>query len=159
VARTWLEVEVVLVGVAEDEQRDPGRVFAVGPSHTFGQLADAINAAFGRWDLSHLHEFELAGGRKIGLPDDEFAPDVVWEDQAQVKVASALEPGEEFSFTFDFGEGWLHRCRVMAQKLEPREVLGDEPSPRAPVAMFGWGWLPDQYRREQPDEGVLDELD
>ncbi len=46
-ARTWLEVEVVLVGVAGDEQRDPGRVFVVGPSHSFGQLADAINTAFG----------------------------------------------------------------------------------------------------------------
>ena len=67
-SRTWLEVEVVLVGVADDERRDPGRVFAVGLSHSFGQLADAINAAFGRWDLSHLHEFELAGGRKIDAP-------------------------------------------------------------------------------------------
>jgi hypothetical protein len=159
VARTWLEVEVVLVGVADDERSDPGRVFAVGPAHSFGQLADAINGAFGRWDLSHLHEFELAGGRRIGFPDDEFAPEVVWEDQAQVKVASAVGPGEEFSFTFDFGEGWRHRCRVMAQKIEPRAVFGDGPLPRTPTPMFGWGWLPDQYRREQPDDGMLDELD
>jgi hypothetical protein len=159
VARTWLEVEVVLVGVADDEQGDPGRVFAVGPSHSFGQLAEAINAAFGRWDLSHLHEFELAGGRKIGYPNDEFAPEVVWEDQAQVKVASAVGPGEEFSFIFDFGEGWRHRCRVSGGKLDPREVFGEGPLPRAPLAIFGWGWLPDQYRRERSDGGMLDEPD
>ena len=157
-ARTWLEIEVVLVGVGDDERSDPGRVFAVGPGHSFGQLADAINAAFGRWDLSHLHEFRLAGDRKIGYPDDEFAPEVVWEDQAWVKVGSAVGPGEEFCFTFDFGEGWRHRCRVMAQKIEPREVFGDGPLPRTPAPMFGWGWLPDQYRREQPDDGLLDDL-
>ncbi len=96
-------IEVVLEGVADDERSDPGRVFAVGPAHSFEQLADAINASFGRWDLSHLHEFELASGRKIGFPDDEFSPEVVWEDQAQIKVSSAIGPGEEFSFTFDFG--------------------------------------------------------
>jgi hypothetical protein len=158
VARTWIEVEVVLVGAADDERRDPGRVFAVGPSHSFGQFADAINSAFGRWDRSHLHEFELDGGRKIGFPDDEFAPEVVWEDQAQVKVCSAVAPAEEFSFTFDFGEGWLHRCRVMAQKIEPREYFGEGPLPKSPLAIFGWGWLPDQYRRESTDDEMLDEL-
>ena len=40
----------------------PGRVFIVGPAHTFEQFAHAINAAFARWDLSHLHQFELADG-------------------------------------------------------------------------------------------------
>jgi hypothetical protein len=155
VARTWLQVEVVLVGAAGDQLRDPGRVFVVGPSHSFEQLADAINTAFGRWDLSHLHEFELAGGRKIGYPDDEFAPEVVWEDQAKIKVASEVGPAEEFSFTFDFGEGWLHRCRVMAEKIEPREYVGEGPLPKAPLPIFGWGWLPDQYRREHPDDGLL----
>jgi hypothetical protein len=48
----------------------PGRIFIVGPSHTFEQLAEAINSAFARWDRSHLHEFELADGRLIGYPDD-----------------------------------------------------------------------------------------
>jgi len=38
----------------------------VGPSHTFEQFAEAIDAAFARWDLSHLHEFELTDGRRIG---------------------------------------------------------------------------------------------
>jgi hypothetical protein len=45
----------------------PGRIFIVGPSHTFLALADAINAAFARWDLLHLHEFEMDGGRRIGF--------------------------------------------------------------------------------------------
>ncbi|MEA2221938.1 MAG: hypothetical protein QOH83_314 [Solirubrobacteraceae bacterium] len=131
--------------------------------------------AFGRWDRSHLHEFELDGGRKIGYSDDEFAPEVVWEDQAQVKVCSTVAPAEEFTFTFDFGEGLLHRCRVRAQKIKPREYLGEGPLPKSPLAIFGWGWfstttprsasrrrssrVPDQYRREWPDDELLDELD
>jgi hypothetical protein len=68
VPRTWLEVEVVLVGVAEREDEDPGRVFVVGRAHSFAQLADAINVAFARFDLSHLHEFELADGRRLAFP-------------------------------------------------------------------------------------------
>ena len=72
----------------------PGRIFIVGPSHTFAGLADAINAAFARWDLSHLHEFELGDGRRIGFVDpDPFADDEVVEDLAAVKVASAVAPG------------------------------------------------------------------
>jgi hypothetical protein len=43
----------------------PGQVFLVGPSHSFEQFAEAIDTAFARWDLSHLHTFELADGRPI----------------------------------------------------------------------------------------------
>ncbi len=31
-------------------------------------------------DLSHLHQFELADGRRIGFPNDDFAPELSWED-------------------------------------------------------------------------------
>jgi hypothetical protein len=47
----------------------------------------------------------------------------------------------------------------MANKLDPREVFGDGPLPGTPAPIFGWGWLPDQYRREEPDDGMLDEAD
>ena len=41
----------------------------VGPRHTFAQLAEAIDVAFARWDLSHLHVFELPNGRRVGFAD------------------------------------------------------------------------------------------
>lgn len=63
----------------------PGRIFMVGPSHTFLALADAINAAFAGWDLSHLYEFQLADGRRIGFVEPEPFDDAVIEDQAAVK--------------------------------------------------------------------------
>ena len=47
---TWLSVTVELLGGRSEELWPwPGRVFAVGPSHTFMDLAKAINDAFGRW--------------------------------------------------------------------------------------------------------------
>jgi hypothetical protein len=84
VARTWLQVRVDLLGGLGARLRPaPGRIFIVGPSHTFAGLADAINTAFARWDLSHLHEFELGDGRRIGFVDpDPFEDDEVVEDLA-----------------------------------------------------------------------------
>jgi hypothetical protein len=132
--------------------RVPGRVLIVGPGHTFGQLAEVINQAFARWDLAHLHEFELADGRRIGIPSDEFEPELVWEDEAALKVAQVVGPGDEFGFTFDFGDGWRHRCRVLVEKADPREEYGSGPLPKRPVAIWGWGWIPDQYGRESAEE-------
>ena len=60
-ARTWLQVRVDLLGGrgAVSTRRRAGSSSSVR-AHTFEQLAEAIDAAFARWDLSHLHEFELA---------------------------------------------------------------------------------------------------
>ena len=113
-------------------------------------LADAINAAFARWDVSHLHEFELAGGRRISFVDS--FDDTVVEDQDAVKVAAAVGPGDEFRFVFDLGDQWEHRCRVLAEKVDPREDWGPGPLPKQPVAIWGWGSIPDQYGRESSDE-------
>ena len=60
----------------------PGRVFAVARSHTFGQLADAIDLAFARWDLAHMHMFTLADGTEITALEQWAgeAPDgITWE--------------------------------------------------------------------------------
>jgi hypothetical protein len=81
VPRTWLQVRVDLIDAGRRPGEDAGRILIVGPRHTFAQLADAINAAFARWDLPHLHEFELSDGRRIGFPDDEYAPELIWTRQ------------------------------------------------------------------------------
>jgi pRiA4b ORF-3-like protein len=128
-----------------------GRVFIVGPSHTFEDFARVIDAAFARWDLSHLHAFELAGDRLIGYPDDDSAPEVVWLDHANLKVAREVKPGEEFSYVFDLGDNWRHRCRVEGEKADPAVEYGLVPP--SPVAVWGWGWIPDQYgRRSEIDD-------
>ena len=70
----------------------PGRIFAASRSHTFKQLADAIDDAFARWDRSHLQEFTLADGRRLCDPE----PD--WEIEGEVtgpapKMPVVVVPG------------------------------------------------------------------
>lgn len=156
-ARTWLQIRVDLLGGrGGDLDPPPGRILICGPSHSFEQLAEAINRGFARWDLSHLHDFELADGRRIGFPSDDFAPELAWEDQATLKVAKEVGPVDEFAFTFDFGDDWRHRCRVLPEKIDPRDEWGPGPLPRHPVAIWGWGSIPDQYGRESAGELDLD---
>jgi hypothetical protein len=72
-ARTWQRIRVDLLGGRGFELiPTPGRVFIVGPSHSSGDLAEAIDTGFARWDLAHLHGFELADGRRIGIFDPEY---------------------------------------------------------------------------------------
>jgi len=114
---------------------------------SFGQLADAINTGFARWDLAHLHEFELADGRRVGYADAE---DPGVEDQASVTVVETVAPGDEFRFVYDLGDAWTHACRVVETGVDPIEEAGARPP--GPVAIWGWGWIPDQYHRETDDE-------
>lgn len=157
-ARTWLSVTVELLGGRGEELWPyPGRVFAVGPSHTFLDLANAVNGAFARWDRSHLSMFTLADGRVV--TDEETGaemaeaiggPVVAPLDIASTKVAGVLAPGAEFQFTFDLGDGWTHRCVVAEQKVDPHEVLGVHAD--APLPYRGWGSIPDQYGRRWADD-------
>jgi hypothetical protein len=152
-ARTWLRIRVDLLGGGGiDCDPSPGRVFLVGPSHTFEQFAEAIDAAFARWDLSHLHEFNLSDGRVIGYPDDSYAPELEWLDHGKLKVAKEVKPGEAFEYVFDLGDNWRHRCTVEPEKGDPVEEYGIVPNVPAPI--WGWGLIPDQYGRQafDPDE-------
>ncbi len=122
----------------------------VGPMHTFKDLAHSIDAAFARWDLAHLHEYELADGRRIGYPDDEFDMPVI--DHETLTVASCANEGDEFAYVFDLGDDWRHRCLVDAIDVDPKEAYGVIPG--KPVPIWGWGWIPDQYgRRWDGDTG------
>ena len=150
-ARRWLQIRVDLLGGGGiDCDPSPGRVFIVGPSHSFEAFAEAIDAAFARWDLSHLHSFDLPDGRLIGYPDDTFEPDVVWLDHAKLKVAREVKPGDEFEYVFDLGDNWRHRCRVAKDRVDPLDVCGIVPV--CPIAVWGWGSIPDQYGRLSVDD-------
>ncbi len=157
-ARTWLSVTVELLGGGgEDLWPWPGRIFAVGPSHTFMDLANAVNDAFARWDRAHLSVFTLADGRVITdeetgaeMAGSSAGPLIAPIDIAAAKVAGTLEPGAEFQFTFDLGDDWTHRCVIGEEKVDPMEVLGLRPG--APLSYWGWGTIPDQYGRRWADD-------
>ena len=157
-ARTWLSVTVELLGGRGEELWPwPGRVFAVGPSHTFMDLGNAVNHAFARWDRSHLSMFTLADGRVVtdAQTGAEMAGSIggpITEpvDIESAKVARLLRPGAEFQFTFDLGDDWTHRCVVGADKVDPVQVLGI--TPPSPLPYWGWGGIPDQYGRRWADD-------
>jgi hypothetical protein len=149
----WLQIQVELeggAGIACDPR--PGRILVVGPSHTFLQLAETIDDAFARWDLAHLHAFELPDGRFVGLPDagPPIGDAPRWLDHRAVEVLGALEPGDRFAYTFDLTEGWRHDCVVLEETVDPLALFGERPS--RPAIAYGWGWIPDQYGRTAADE-------
>jgi Plasmid pRiA4b ORF-3-like protein len=149
-AKTWIQIRVDLLGGRDIECKpQPGRIIAVGPRHSFAALSEAIDGAFARYDLGHLHGFELKGDRHIGIPDDDW-PEPEWENEARLSVAKEVSAGDVFAYTFDFGDSWEHRCTVLPDKLDPTVDLGGAPS--APLVIDGWGWIPDQYGRESYDE-------
>jgi hypothetical protein len=155
----WLQIQVELEGGAGIEcDPPPGRVIVVGPGHTFLQLAETIDDAFARWDLAHLHAFELADGCLVGLPDRQlpFGDTPRWFDHRAVEVLGSVSPGDRFAYTFDLSESWRHDCRVLEETIDPLELFGEQP--RRPAIAFGWGWIPDQYGRTE-GEGFEPSMD
>lgn len=139
----WMVIRVELLsGVGGDLDPPPGRDFLVSSQHTFRAFADAINAAFGRWELGHLHAFRI-GERAIGTLVD----DLDFEDDQRTRLGEHAE-GSGFMYEFDFGDSWEHRCRVIEADVDPDELYGDRPN--RPVPIFGWGNIPDQHGRTIP---------
>ncbi len=96
--RTWIAVTVELVsGMGEYYWPRPGRVLLAKRSTSFRELARAIDAAFGRWDLAHLHRFVLSDGAEI-VPldwwDEESGAEL---DDARTSLAR-LRAGEMFGY-------------------------------------------------------------
>lgn len=148
----WLSIRVDLVsGGGLEMWPRPGRIFAASPRHTFADLAHAIDDGFARWDRSHLHEFDLGDGVRIGEPDpeDDFGYDVLDDRRTRLE---RLTVGQQFVYVFDLGDHWAHLCTVTANWLDPVETVGVEPG--TPTPYWGWGSIPDQYgRRWDGDDG------
>ena len=143
----WISVRVELVqGRGEHLWPRPGRLFAASAYHKFGQLAAAIDDAFARWDRSHLHEFELNDGTRIGIADPD---DDALLDEQRLNL-SRLKPGDQFIYVFDLGDDWAHLCTVGKASIDPTETLGIVPN--GPLPYFGWGDIPDQYGRAWNDD-------
>jgi hypothetical protein len=141
----WLEIRVELVhGRGIDLDPPPGRIFIVDPKHTFDVLARAIDQSFARWDLSHLHVFELSNGSQIGMAGDDL--DTEFENETEIAIATAIGKSDEFTYVFDFGDDWTHMCTVQRDDVDPAKEFGDLPAGIVPI--WGWGSIPDQYGRE-----------
>ena len=145
-------LRVVLQGKSGVEFADPpGRDLLVNDSHSFAERASAIDRAFARWDLSHLHEFRFLDGRRIRMADtDEFGDrEGELDDRKETLRAARLRVGDSFEYVFDFGDNWEHVCTLIWDDVDPTEEWGKRPAEVVPV--FDWGAIPDQYRRVTPD--------
>ncbi|MEV0726575.1 hypothetical protein AB0I37_27820 [Micromonospora purpureochromogenes] len=145
-----LSIMVELVtGRGQDWWPRPGRVFAASSAHTFADLAEAIDVAFGRWDLGHLRMFVLPGEVELSWSAWRDGPAFPGTLDGRSRRLDLLRPGDSFAYLFDLGEDWTHLCTV--------HPAGDScpTPPQAPRLLRGWGCLPDQYGRLLPDEPVL----
>jgi hypothetical protein len=143
----WMTIRVVLTRQADAELPQPaGRVLLAHADHSFSDLAEAIDTAFGRWDLTPLHQFEVEGRVLLSDADDPEAEET--EDVTLGEVG--LRGGARFTYLFDLGEGWTHECTVEDIGVDPFDLAGEEPD--VPVPVFGWGLLPDQYGRLAEDD-------
>jgi hypothetical protein len=120
----------------------------VSRGHTLARFAGAIDLAFARWDLSHLHLFRFEAGR-TAMPDGDG-----WDDDALDSTATrigsiGLKAGDSFGYVFDLGDEWTHDCAVERDDVDPDEEFGGAPT--GPVPIWGWGMIPDQYGRKGPD--------
>ena len=145
----WMTIRFEVLGRdGEPLAVPPGRVLLAHPDHVLGELADAVDNAFGRWDLTPVSEFTIDGRRALpgGDPDD---PEALDSDTCRIgDLGWAV--GSQFTYTFDLGEGWEHECRVEEVGVEAGAEV-DEPD--LPVPVFGWGTIPDQYGRDEEDDG------
>lgn len=149
-ARTWLSIRVELVeGRGERFWPRPGRIFAAARSHTFAQLAEAIDDAFARWDRAHLHDFTLADGTRLTTPHVDWEEAGPSSDDRRTTLGR-LRLGEQFVYVFDFGDDWTHLCTVGDERINPLDELGI--LPERPLPYWGWGDLPDQYGRRWDDD-------
>src|SRR6266702_3582441 len=152
-ARTWLSIQVDLVeGHGEQYWPRPGRIIAAARSHTFKQLAGAIDDAFARGDRSRLQEFTLTGQTRLRRPDPDWEIEGEITGDYQRARLSRLRPGEQFVYVFDLGDDWAHLCTAGAQQIDPVEAPGILPG--KPLPYRGWGDIPGQYRRRRAgDDG------
>lgn len=99
--------------VALREVRPPvWRTFMV-PSHTsLAQLHEMLQVVIG-WQDYHLHDFRV-GDVRYGIDDGEdWGPPTV--DDRLVRLDSVVGAGDEFSYTYDFGDNWEHTIEVRAE--------------------------------------------
>lgn len=110
------------------------RRIQVPADYSFWDLHVAIQCAFG-WNDSHLHEFQVPGGRwperRFGIPTENLVGERASLPGWQHRVADFLSPqSPRLRYWYDFGDDWMHEVIL--------EELGDAaPGARYPRCLAG----------------------
>lgn len=75
------------------------------------RLHDMIQATMG-WTNSHLHAFTV-GDARFGMCFDDYHEGEI--DEQTVTVLQALGGRKEFTYEYDFGDGWEHTVTIEAE--------------------------------------------
>jgi hypothetical protein len=147
----YYEIEIQLLSGAHlPPGWTPGRVFYTPGSATLLELGEAIDAALGRWDLAHEREFTV--GKKTYEVGEEGDANEKTLDQV------GLTTGTKFTYVFDLGDDWSHQCLVKNAAPDLYKMY-DGWKPEEPVAIYGWGSMPDQYGVDvNTDDGPAEEF-
>jgi len=129
---------------------------------TLAQLHRVIQMAFD-WDDSHLHAFEI-DGQHYGQPmPGPFGMDMEELDERKFRLAELAGVGSRFSYTYDFGDDWIHLVKV-------EKILAPAPGVRYPRCTAGkhsappedcggpWGYAEMMQALADPDHPERDEL-
>lgn len=87
----------------------------VDGSATLAEVHEAIQAAFGWWNY-HLYEFEF-GRTLYGIPDPDWDFGPPTRDARKTRLSKVAEAGTPFTYTYDFGDNWVHK--VVVEKVVP----------------------------------------
>lgn len=87
------------------------RTILVPETLTLPRLDRVVQAAMG-WTNSHLHDWRI-DGKRYGVPDPEWEQPGQLLDERRFTIGTVLGEGiDEFSYDYDFGDGWEHRVVV-----------------------------------------------
>lgn len=97
------------------------REIVVPASTTLDVLHEVIQGAMA-WQDSHLQEFEIKGKRYQApeFPEEDWEYDEDFLSQREFKLSDLVGQGDEFIYTYDFGDNWRHKITV----VEKRKIDG-----------------------------------
>lgn len=127
-----LDLRIVLKGCEPKVHRE----LLIRADITFGELHAHIQAVMG-WENAHLHEFKV-GTTRVGMePEDDLFADeeMLLEDDVHLFELLPQCKGT-FTYTYDFGDDWLHEIKV--KRILPEK----DPILKIPCCTGGTGACP-----------------
>jgi hypothetical protein len=110
-----------------DIQKPPvWRRVIVPENISFDEFHQIIQAAFG-WENCHMYQFSkqdrgLYPIYKIPYDDDGYFDEGMAEDSTAAKISDVFTtPGQKFTYTYDFGDSWMHQ--ILLEKITDEKIM------------------------------------
>jgi hypothetical protein len=106
-----------------DSEPEIWRSFAISNQVTLATLHAVLQIVMG-WENAHLYAFKV-GGQRYAAPCPQPLDGTL--DATAVTLASLkLEPDSQFSYLYDFGDGWVHQVTLV--EVEPLTNAAELPT-------------------------------